>query len=830
MAEKKEKVEFSIEELPGVGAATAEKLRDAGFSDLLSIAVASAGQIVEIAGVGEAVARKIINVARKKLDMGFETGEELLKRAEKIERITTSSKELDKLLGGGVETGSITEMYGAFASGKCVGKSTNVLYLNSSKIHVSDIEAIYNKYAINKQDYLEGEIAGLKREVKVVGINKNGGYRIRKINKFYREQVKKLQRIKTERGTELELTKQHPLISINDGGIQWVSSGYLEKGDFIGVVGELNLEGKDSITNEDAYFLGVFVAEGTKNPFSITIFDKNVIGWLRNYVNKRFLYDPTIRRNDTLLLLRNATKDFLGDLALTDASTKFVPESILNGSDEIIKSFLRGYFDGDAYLKNIVELCTKSKRLSSDLAYLLSRLGVSVSLSKKFVNGQDYYRIYITSQSDKKKIASIVKDSLIRKEVIFGNKLTTFYGLPTKFVAPLMQRIYEKISGSRRRFNKWNKISLCEGEYRYLFNSYLARKFVNDIISYEVLNKYFDFVKLRLKEILEVKKKLGDLDRDSILSSLSVLPFRTDKISEKLGFKRGSFQNYISRNLPQNKVKLLSEVLIKMIDELLEDEEFIKDLALLRILTSEVIKWEKITENDEFDYNDYVYDLEVDEIHNFIGGEKPVFLHNSQVGFQIAVNVQLPKERGGLDGGVVFLDTESTFRVHRIKQLAEAAGLNFEEALKRIKVARCLNSDHQMLLAEKVEELIKEGFPVRLVIVDSLMSLFRSEFTGRGELATRQQKLNKHIHKLQKLADTYNIAVYVTNQVMAKPDTFFGDPTEPIGGHIVGHGMNPRVYLRKGKKGARVAKLVDSSYLPSSEVIFNITEEGIRDI
>ena len=321
MAEKKvEKVEFSIEELPGVGAATAEKLRDAGFSDLLSIAVASAGEIVEIAGVGEAVARKIINVARKKLDMGFETGEELLKRAEKIERITTGSKELDKLLGGGVETGSITEMYGAFASGK------------------------------------------------------------------------------------------------------------------------------------------------------------------------------------------------------------------------------------------------------------------------------------------------------------------------------------------------------------------------------------------------------------------------------------------------------------------------------------------------------------------------------SQVGFQLAVNVQLPKEKGGLDGGVVFLDTESTFRVHRLKQLAEAAGLNFEEVLKRIKVARCMNSDHQMLLVEKVEEIIKEGFPVRLVIVDSLMSLFRSEFTGRGELATRQQKLNKHIHKLQKLADTYNIAVYVTNQVMSKPDTFFGDPTEPIGGHIVGHGMNPRVYLRKGKKGARVAKLVDSSYLPSSEVIFNITEEGIRDI
>ena len=116
------------------------------------------------------------------------------------------------------------------------------------------------------------------------------------------------------------------------------------------------------------------------------------------------------------------------------------------------------------------------------------------------------------------------------------------------------------------------------------------------------------------------------------------------------------------------------------------------------------------------------------------------------------------------------------------------------------------------------------------MIVDSLMSLFRSEFIGRGRLSDRQQKLNKHIHALQKIADTYNVAVYVTNQVMTKPDTFFGDPTEAVGGNIVAHGMNPRIYLRKGKKGTRVAKLIDSSYLPEGEVIFKINEEGIKDV
>jgi len=202
----------------------------------------------------------------------------------------------------------------------------------------------------------------------------------------------------------------------------------------------------------------------------------------------------------------------------------------------------------------------------------------------------------------------------------------------------------------------------------------------------------------------------------------------------------------------------------------------------------------------------------------------------SAVAHQLAVNVQLPLDKGGYEGVAVFLDTESTFRPERIKSIAEAHGMDPLQALKNIRIVRCFNSDHQMLLAEKVADLItKDHLPVKILIVDSLMSFFRAEYIGRGTLAERQQKLNKHIHTLQKLADTYNIAVYVTNQVMAKPDTFFGDPTEAIGGHILAHGVNPRIYVRKGKKGTRVAKLIDSSYLPEGEVIFRICEEGIRD-
>lgn len=204
----------------------------------------------------------------------------------------------------------------------------------------------------------------------------------------------------------------------------------------------------------------------------------------------------------------------------------------------------------------------------------------------------------------------------------------------------------------------------------------------------------------------------------------------------------------------------------------------------------------------------------------------------SQLAHVLAVRCQLPLDQGGCgeDAHAIFIDTEGTFRPERIVQMSESAGIDPEKALRNIKVARAFNSDHQALLAEKIEDLIKkQDINIKVVVVDSLMSHFRAEFIGRGTLADRQQKINKHMHALIKLADRYNLSVYVTNQVMSKPDMFFGDPTAAIGGNIVGHNSTYRIYLRRGKKGTRVAKMVDSPSLPESEAVFMIDEKGIRD-
>lgn len=201
----------------------------------------------------------------------------------------------------------------------------------------------------------------------------------------------------------------------------------------------------------------------------------------------------------------------------------------------------------------------------------------------------------------------------------------------------------------------------------------------------------------------------------------------------------------------------------------------------------------------------------------------------TQLALALAVNVQLPEDKGGCNGKAIYIDSEGTFRPERIKQIAEALGIEPSKALKNIMVARAFNSDHQMLLVDKIAELIKEGEPIKLVIVDSITAHFRAEFTGRGMLADRQQKINKHLHDLIRLAEQYNVAVYVTNQVMANPAMMFGDPTTAIGGHILAHGSTYRIYFRRGKQNSRVAKMIDAPNLPESETVFYITEAGLRD-
>ncbi|MBS7645896.1 MAG: DNA repair and recombination protein RadA [Candidatus Bathyarchaeia archaeon] len=214
----------------------------------------------------------------------------------------------------------------------------------------------------------------------------------------------------------------------------------------------------------------------------------------------------------------------------------------------------------------------------------------------------------------------------------------------------------------------------------------------------------------------------------------------------------------------------------------------------------------------------------ITEFYGEYGVGKSVLCH------QLAVNVQLPRDMGGLEGNALYIDTEQTFRPEWIERMAGHLGLSPEKTASNIIYSEAYNSDHQILILEKADKVIKEN-NVKLIIIDSLTAHFRSEYLGREMLAERQQKLNNHLHRLLRLARAFNAAAVVTNQVMSKPDQFFSMGVEAVGGHIVAHTSHTRIFLRKASRGAiRIARLISSPYLPEGEQIFRITGNGVEDV
>jgi DNA repair protein RadA len=199
----------------------------------------------------------------------------------------------------------------------------------------------------------------------------------------------------------------------------------------------------------------------------------------------------------------------------------------------------------------------------------------------------------------------------------------------------------------------------------------------------------------------------------------------------------------------------------------------------------------------------------------------------TQICHTLCCTVQLPINEGGLDAGAVYIDTEGTFRPERLAQIAEARGMDPEAVLSKVMVARAYNSAHQELIAKDLGRIIEKN-KIKLVIVDSAVAHYRAEFLGRGTLAERQQRLNRFMHQLLRTAEIYNIAIILTNQVQAAPDSFFGDPTRATGGHVVAHTSTYRVYLRKAGKN-RIARMIDSPYHPERDAVFILDEKGVDD-
>jgi DNA repair protein RadA len=200
----------------------------------------------------------------------------------------------------------------------------------------------------------------------------------------------------------------------------------------------------------------------------------------------------------------------------------------------------------------------------------------------------------------------------------------------------------------------------------------------------------------------------------------------------------------------------------------------------------------------------------------------------SQICHTMCITAGQPVESGGLNSGIIYIDTEGTFRPERLEQISSSRNIDPVRALQNVAVCKVYNSAHLELIVKNLGKYI-DDYKAKLVVVDSIISLHRAEFSGRGTLADRQQRLNSIMHKLLRISEIYNVAIIVTNQVQSAPDTFFGDPTKPTGGNVIGHASTYRVYLRKSGEN-RIAKMIDSPYHPYSEVRFTINEKGTDNL
>ena len=203
----------------------------------------------------------------------------------------------------------------------------------------------------------------------------------------------------------------------------------------------------------------------------------------------------------------------------------------------------------------------------------------------------------------------------------------------------------------------------------------------------------------------------------------------------------------------------------------------------------------------------------------------------TQICHTLCVTCQMSKDQGGGEGKALYIDTEGTFRPEKLRNIAERFGLEAEAVVQNVMYARAYNSDHQNKLLLQACGLMAES-KFSLLIVDSATALYRTDFSGRGELSARQMSLAKFLRNLQKIADEFQVAVVITNQVVAQVDgnTFGGaNDKKPIGGHIMAHAAQTRLSLRKGQKEKRLCKVYDSPCLPEEEAAYAITDQGIDD-
>jgi len=770
--EKKEvKKELTIYDLPGVGAATAEKLSDAGYDNLMAIAVATPGELVESVGVGESVARKIINAARNNMDMGFETGIDLLRKREAVKIIGTGSKMFNDLIGGGFETGAITECYGPFGSGK---------------------SALAHQLAVSAQ--LPEDQGGVNGAV--VWIDTESTFRperIVQIAKAYGlDPMKTLGNIRCVRAFNSDhqmLVSEKVEDLIKDGiPVKLVIVDSLMahfRAEFC-VTPDMDVIGNPTVKKVTEFKEGNKVL--TSNGRFSRVLSTNKIHYDGSIVKIRPAYFDafTLTPDHTVLAVKTVRNTWYKN------KSKFKTKDKIN----YLKTFKgkNHYKVFEGYGPDWIMAGTLEK--GDYLAYPI----IKETKDLDFIDIRDYIDVKkYKLENEKITVKGYHKKELygeVIKEYNFNPIKGKITEISNKHNLPV-STVYQWINSEQKTREDIVELNLkvpVNKDSMRLFGYYLAEGHTND---HQVV---FTFNTKEKEYIADVEKLMKNIFNVSV---------------NKAYIEGNSYRVVFSH-------KVLAEFFVNLLGKRSENKSMPQwMLFLAKDKQKEIIKghWrgDGATSRDGYRF-DTVSRLLAEQI-------KQILLR-----LNILPCLRVDKNNRPQPKYVVEIFGK------QLELFTKYLCLEEHKALSKRKYSYnngWIDGDYAFIPIRQIEEMSYKGYVYNLEIEKDHSYALNSVVVhncGRGTLAERQQKINKHMHVLKKLADVHELSVYVTNQVMAKPDTFFGDPTAAIGGNIVGHNSQTRIYLRRGKAGTRVAKLVDSPHLPDGEAIFTISDDGIRDV
>ena len=773
MAEKKEiKKEITIQDLPGVGAATAEKLKEAGFDSLLTIAVATPGELVEASGVTEATARKIINAARDKLDMGFESGEDLLKKREQVLKISTGSKALDELFGGGVETGAVTEVFGAFGSGK-----TSLAHQLAVNVQLPKEKGGCEGMAvwIDSEGTLRPEF--LKKLAEARGVESNQSLKnFRGVRAFNSDH----QMLLAEKVEDL-IKKELPVkLVIVDSMMSHFRSEFCVTPDTI-VMGNPSAKRIEDFNEGDLVL--------THKGHFKKILSKNKMRYNGKIIklSPRYGRPVTLTGDHSVFAMKTIRKTwYRKGVAFERRSETYLREDDNGGKFySVYEGFGPDWIKADTLEEGDYLVYPLIKDIIN-----VQTLKISDYLKDNYVSTEDGV-IKTTdsfhSHDDYEKIIKEYNENPIRGTM---KRLSQNYSIP-------ISTIYQWTVGTQKIRNDILKIKdeiSVTPEFMRLLGYYLAEgSGVSDHqIRFTFNSKetdYIEDVKFLCQKYFGLKP-----NKDVVIGNSTNVCYSTRLLKEFFG-------NLFGRNAREKKLPIWMLYLPKE-----KQEELINGY------------WKGDGGKSRDGFNFTTASIVLAEQVKFILARLG-FIPNFRI---VSKNRKNPKYVVEVFG----------------RNLGCFAEIVDEDHGALVRRGRTFNngwSDMSYLFIplKGIEKCDYNGEVYNIGVEDD--NSYCSNYValhncGRGQLAERQQKLNKHVHTLLKLATQYNLAVYITNQVMAKPDTFFGDPTEAVGGHVLHHASTYRVYLRRGKKGTRVAKLVDAPAMPENEAIFKVTERGIEDV